>query len=451
LEPPQAGDLTVLAELIVLVGALFTTFLITSYEATFAVLSRSTLEKLQENGVPRAHLILRIYEPRHRLRLMSRSGDALGVTALCTSLFFLLRHLPLPPRSTEIYALLGAVVLTLLVFILASITRRIRFEVEGEESRIPAIALAFVPLYFLLLPFTNLLELLSSGTYADEDYRAEKEEELRSIVEAEGETGVLEEGEKEMLQGVFGFHDRIVREVMIPRVDIKAVDSSATLGDLFKLISETGHSRVPVYEETLDSIRGIVYAKDLLQILVGRPELDLTTPLASFIVQQEQTKTDADSPFLRAPFFIYETKEIDDLLRDFRSNRTRLAIVLDEYAGTAGLVTTEDLVEEIVGEIQDEFDEEEQLFYWKEQDAVLISDARVNIEDLNEMLEVDLPNDGFETLGGYIYDHLGHIPTPGEEFTNGNLEIKILKVDGQRISEVELTRRPSEQVEEKAQ
>lgn len=450
MEPPQVGDLIVFAELLVCIGAIFTLFLIASYEATFAVLSRSTLEKLQENGVARAHLMLRIYESRHRLRLLTRGGEAMCITALCTSLFFLFRHLPLP-QAVEVYALVGAILLTLLLFTLASMSRRIRFEVEGEESRVPAFALAFVPLYFLLLPFTNLLDLLSSGTSTEEDYRAEKEEELRSIVEEESETGVLEESEKEMIQGVFGFHDRIVREVMIPRVDIKAVESSATISDLLKIISATGHSRIPVYEETLDSIRGIVYAKDLLQLLVGQPDLDLSTPLADFVAQQEQIKSADDSPFLRPPFYVIQTREIDDLLRDFRSNRTRLAIVIDEYAGTAGLVTTEDLVEEIVGEIQDEFDEEEQLYYWKEKYEVLISDARVNIDELNEMMEIDLPNEGFETLGGYIYDHLGHIPTPGEEFANDNVEIKILKVDGQRISEVELKRCPSEQLEEEIQ
>ena len=426
-----------------------TLFLVASYEATFSVLSRSTLERLQENGISRARLMVRIYEPRHRLRLMARSGEALGVIGLLISFFSLCRALLPLNAYVEYYAVLIAALMTLLLFTFASITRRIRFEVEGEENRVPLISLALIPLYYSLLPFTNLLDRLSSGTYTEEDYKAEKEEELRSIVEAESETGgVLEEGEKEMIQGVFGFHDRVVREVMIPRVDIKAVEISSTVGDLLQVISETGHSRVPLYEETLDRILGIVYAKDLLQILVHHRDLDLTIPLTDFIARQKQTQIAGARPLMRDAFNIYETKEIDDLLRDFRANRTRLAIVIDEYAGTAGLVTTEDLVEEIVGEIQDEFDDKEELYYWKEEDGSLVADARINIYDLNEMLETDLPSDGFETLGGYIYDHLGQIPTNGQEFRSDNLEFKILEVDGQRISQVEVKRLPTEKIKE---
>ena len=122
-----------------------------------------------------------------------------------------------------------------------------------------------------------------------------------------------------------------------------------------------------------------------------------------------------------------------------------MAIVIDEYGGTAGLLTTEDLVEEIVGEIQDEYDEEEELFYWKETEDTLVAFARMNIDDLNEMLETDLPSEGFETLGGFIYDHLGHIPSERQTFVTNNLEIEILKVDGQRISQVQIKRLPTDE------
>ncbi len=426
MEPPQVIALGIF------ILSVLELFLVASYEATFAVLSRSNLEKMQGNGTERAHLMVRIYESRHRLRLMARAGEALGVITLTLALFFFF-FFYFPGYSIFIAAL-GS----MCIFLLVSTPRRLRFEENGEEAHIPALALAFVPLHLLLLPLTNLMERFSSGNYTDEDFRADKEEELRSIVESESETGILEEGEKEMIQGVFGFHDSIVREVMIPRVDIVAVEQSATLGELLQSIREKGHSRVPLYEDTLDSIHGIIYTKDLLQILVSQENLDRSKPLSAFVQQQETGGTTPS--FVHEPYCVLETKKIDELLHDLRAARTRLAIVIDEYGGTAGLVTTEDLVEEIVGEIQDEYDDEEELFYWKEAEDILVADARLNIDDLNELLETDLPSEGFETLGGFIYHHLGHVPSENQSFQTGNLEISILKVEGQRISQVQIKR-----------
>ena len=440
MEPPQAVELSpvayaALVSAISLISLVWL-FLVASYETTFAILSKSVLEKMAEGGVSHARAMLRIYEPRLRLRLMTRIGEAIGVTVLALSLFVLAEILlslySLPRYVTAAGAILGALGL----FMIVATPRRIRFDEEGEEARIPVLALAYAPVHALLLPLTNLFELLSSFDYSDEDFRAEKEEELRSIVESEGESGVLEEGEREMIESVFGFHDRIVREVMIPRVDMVAIDQSASLQDLLDLIRDKGHSRLPIYRESLDHIQGLVYAKDLLHILVSRPEVDLTTPIDQLLTSQQE----GDLRFTHEPYYIPETKKIDVLLNDLRANKIRLAIVLDEYGGTAGLVTTEDLVEEIVGEIQDEYDEEEELHHWQVPGEVLIANARIDIDDLNELLSTDLPRSGFETLGGFIYDHLGSIPAEGLVFTVNHLELDILKVEGQRIAQVKLRR-----------
>jgi len=437
LEPPQAVELSPVAYAALISAiSLVWLFLVASYETTFAILSKSVLEKMAEGGVSHARAMLRIYEPRLRLRLMIRIGEAIGVTVLALSLFVLAETLlslyTLPRYVTAAGAILGALGL----FMIVATPRRIRFDEEGEEARIPVLALAYAPVHALLLPLTNLFELLSSFDYSDEDFRAEKEEELRSIVESEGESGVLEEGEREMIESVFGFHDRIVREVMIPRVDMVAIDQSASLQDLLDLIRDKGHSRLPIYRESLDHIQGLVYAKDLLHILVSRPEVDLATPIDQLLTSQQE----GNLRFTHEPYYIPETKKIDVLLNDLRANRIRLAIVLDEYGGTAGLVTTEDLVEEIVGEIQDEYDEEEELHHWQVPGEVLIANARIDIDDLNELLSTDLPRSGFETLGGFIYDHLGSIPAEGLVFTVNHLELDILKVEGQRIAQVKLRR-----------
>ncbi|NKB71006.1 MAG: CBS domain-containing protein [Candidatus Latescibacteria bacterium] len=440
MEPPQfiltAADLpAALLYLFILSLSLLLLWLLGSYEATYAVLSRSVLEKMQENNTPRAAIPLRLYAPRDRLALMRRLGDAIGVLLLSlTSYAF--AGLILQPAF---YALPLAVVLVLVCLALTSLARRLRLEENGDD-RIPALILAFVPLHLVLHPLASLIVRITGRDGSSEDFKAEKEEEIRSIVEAESETGVLEKGETEMIQGVFGFHDSIVREVMIPRVDIVAMDQADSLADLLQLLQEKGHSRVPIYDETLDQIRGIVYAKDLLNMLKAPQIPDLQTPLLQFVDQ-----VDAETPFLRQPTYVPETKKIDELLLEFRTAKTRLALVVDEYGGTAGLVTLEDLVEEIIGEIQDEYDDEEALFHWREPDDILIAEARIAIDDLNEVLESDFPSEGFETLGGLIYDHLGRIPDLHQSFTLDQCEFTILTIEGQRIGQVQIRRLPPEE------
>ena len=440
MEPPQFIQLT-----IGLLAAVFV-FLVSSYEATFAVLSRSALEKMNEAGIKHAALMLKIYEPRHRLRLLARIGEALGIVALTICFWSLVRIALQSFQFLQEYGVPLAVILTLGVFLLASSPRRLRFDEDSEETRIPSVALAFVPLHTLLVPLTNLLDRLAAGDSTPEDFRADKEEELRSIVESESETGVIEEGEKDMIQGVFGFHDRIAREVMVPRVDVTAFDESATLGELLALIEQSGHSRVPLYRDTLDNIRGIVFARDLLQILISDQRPDLESPVSTILSEDERGAIQAK--FVHEPYYVTETKKIDEILDDFRSEKKRLAIVVDEYGGTAGLLTTENLVEEIVGEIRDESDDEEELYRWEEGNEILVANARINIDDLNDTLETDLPNEGFETLAGFVFDHLGNIPTAGETFQVGALEMTVLDVDGQRITKVRIRRLPT--VEEHA-
>ncbi len=425
--------------LTVALAAVFELFLVASYEATFTIVSRSVLERLAEDGAPRAHWMVRVYEPRHRVRLMGRVGAAIGIAGLALALHQVLKTLlPAAPRS-GVYALTAAALGTLALFLLVSTPRRIRFQGETEETRVPAVALAFVPLHAILVPLTNLLDHLTSGDYTDEDLRAEKEEELRNIVDAESESGLLDEGEREMIQGVFGFHDRIVRQVMVPRVDVVGVEISDALGSLLERIRETGHSRLPLYEETLDRIQGIVYAKELLQLLLdGRP-IDLTAPVGAVLARGGDGAVD-HGRWVHAPYYVPETKKIDELLHDLRAHKTRMAIVVDEYGGTAGLVSAEDLVEEIVGEIHDEYDDEEEPYVWIEPGRVLQANARLTIDRLNELLDTDLPNEGFETLAGFIFDHLGRIPEEGESFAAGSLTIAVLKVEGQRIAQVRVTR-----------
>ena len=243
------------------------------------------------------------------------------------------------------------------------------------------------------------------------------EEEIKSMVDAGEEEGFIEADEKEMILSIFEFGDTLAREVMVPRIDITAIEVSTSITEALGIIIGAGHSRIPVYADTIDNIVGILYAKDLLPVLLsGDKDVRLET-------------------VLRRPYFIPETKKVDDLLPDLRQRKVHMAVVVDEYGGTAGLVTIEDLLEEIVGEIQDEYDSEEPIYEVISDEEYVLS-ARINLDDLAKLLSAEFPNEDSDTLGGLIYDHLGRVPSPGDVLDYDGLQITVLSVEGRRINKV---------------
>ncbi len=246
------------------------------------------------------------------------------------------------------------------------------------------------------------------------------EEELRAMLEASAQSGAIEEDEKEIIRNVISFGDTDVRQVMTPRIDVKAIDAGAGLPALLALIVESGHSRIPVYESSVDSVVGIVHAKDLLPALSrGERDLDLR-------------------PLMRTPLVVPENRRIDDLLDEFRRSSVQMAIIQDEYGGTAGLVTVEDLLEELVGEIQDEYDQENAQFQTLGPNIYRV-DARMAIDDLNDLLDLDLPHEDFDTIGGFVFGQFGRQPEAGESVAYENLELRVEKTDGRRVDEITLT------------
>ena len=248
------------------------------------------------------------------------------------------------------------------------------------------------------------------------------EEDLITLIEVGKDDGVIEEEEKKMIRNIFEFGDTLVKEVMIPRVDMACIPSDTKLNSILKLIKKVGHSRIPVYEETIDNIIGILYAKDLLGIYerwyISKEKFDL-------------------KQIIRKTYFVPENKKIDDLLNIFQKDKIQIAIAIDEYGGTAGLITMEDVVEEVVGEIIDEYDKEIKLFEITEGNTV-IADGNIDIEKINEILNIDIPENGFETLGGFIFDLLGKVPRRGEKIKYHNLQIVIEKVVKNRIRRVRI-------------
>jgi putative hemolysin len=244
---------------------------------------------------------------------------------------------------------------------------------------------------------------------------------IDTLAESAGmEEPVIEPDERAMIQGVIGLEDTEVREVMVPRVDIVAIDVRAPIDEVRRRTTEYGHSRLPVYSGTLDDIVGILYVKDLF---CAAPDVA------------------ADWPALvRRAFIIPETKKVDALLEEFKRTRTHIAIVVDEFGGTAGLVTLEDILEEIVGEIEDEHERRRRPQIERDDDDVLHADGVVPLAAIGEAFDLELPDERFETIGGLIYDRVGGIPRVGQSFHAHGLAITIEEMDGQRIRRVRISR-----------
>jgi len=241
------------------------------------------------------------------------------------------------------------------------------------------------------------------------------EREIQHLIDAGEQEGLISEDEGEMLQSILSFRDTTVREIMVPRTEVVAASSDTSIGALLETAIKEGHSRIPVYSESSDNIVGILHVKDLLAYW-GKEQVDL-------------------KGLLRTPHFVPETKKISQLLKELRDRKSHMAIVIDEYGGFSGLVTIEDILEEIVGEIRDEHDTEERRIT-PTSDGDLLVDARLDIEDLAEYLGVQIPEGNFESVGGFIINLLGRVPQPRETIEYAPLEMTVESADARKIHTV---------------
>jgi putative hemolysin len=249
------------------------------------------------------------------------------------------------------------------------------------------------------------------------------EEEIRSMAEVGHEEGSIDEGEKELIHSIFEFGDTITREVMVPRPDVIAVEDDKTLRDVQALVLAHGYSRIPVYHESLDDVKGVVFAKDVLKALhQGRQDM----PLADV---------------MREAHFVPESKKVADLLREMQQEKFHQALVYDEHGSVTGIVSLEDLLEELVGEIADEYDREEPEVL-ELGDGVYRVSGKASIDDVNELLGTELPDEEWDTVAGLLLDLLGRMPESGEETTFRGLSMKAEKVQGRRIATVMITKSP---------
>jgi len=340
--------------------------------------------------------------------------------------------------SQHIGLIVDVIVVTFVILIASEILPKVIAVRDAERyARLSSRFLSFFyylifPVSYFLARFTRFLQKRLGFT---EDKTFLSEEELKTLVEMGEEHGTLQKDEREMIHSIFEFGETTVKEIMVPRTDMVCVEASTTLTDLMKLVKTKLHSRIPVYKGRIDNVIGILYVKDLLPYLTKRrrERLDL-------------------EKLVRPAYFVPEQKKIDELLREFQKERIHMALVVDEYGGIAGLVTLEDIIEEIVGEIQDEYDKEAPL-YKKIDENTFIVDGRMPLEEINEELHLNLPTEeGFETISGFILSKLGALPKEKEKVEYDGYVFIVERVTRNRIIKVRIEKiQPDVRVEDEVQ
>ncbi len=319
--------------------------------------------------------------------------------------------------------LLAAVTVTLVYLVFGQALPRAF--AAAHPNRAGRVTLALASLFSVLArPFVAVGDALAGGfaRVLGVDANAASEDELRAAIEAPDD-GIIEPEEREMIDAVLELEDTPVREIMVPRVDIVAVPEDASAAEIVATVTRAGHSRVPVYRKTIDDVVGILYAKDLLPFVIGSTEI---LPLARLV---------------RPAHVVPESKRIDDLLAELRLNRVHIAVVVDEYGGTAGLVTIEDILETIVGDIQDEYDLEPVLLEVTGPGQVVV-DGSIPLDELEDALAIDLqdPEDEVATAAGWVHLHLERLPEVGDEFDADGVRAEVLSMEGHRLRRLRVTR-----------
>ncbi len=410
-------------------------------EIALVSIRRSRVEQLVDEKRPGARRVQAMLADPGRFLAVSQLGltfigflaSAFAAVSLSQGLGALLADAGMDAGTADVMALVVVtVLLALFTIVFAELVPKTLALAHPERfaltlsAPLDVLGRVVAPIVALLTGITRWVTgLLGADVSTEARITAD---ELRLIVERGGEQGILEAEEEQMINAVIELGGRRIHEVMVPRIAIAALPVSSSFDEAIDTIIEEGHSRVPVYESTVDEVVGILYAKDLLPYLKSdaavRPDV---------------------RAMLRTPVFVPESMSIDDLLHEFQRRKVHIAIVLDEYGGTAGLVTIEDLLEEIVGEIQDEYDEEEPLIEQLDPDRARV-DGRASVEDMLEIWDMRTQledDDEYDTVGGLVYHRIGGVPAPGDEIRVDGLRLTVETTDGRRVGKVLVVRERS--------
>ncbi|WP_270196372.1 HlyC/CorC family transporter [Faecalimonas umbilicata] len=414
-------DSSVVIQLIILAILILLSALFSSAETSLTTSNKLKIQSLADQGSKRARILLRISEDSGKMLSAILIGNNLvnnAATALTTSLIIQLFG------NSAVGIATG--VITLLILIFGEISPKTLATIHSEKM-----ALLYAPLiHFLMKIFTPVIFIvnkLSMGVLfllrvnPDQKVNTMTEHELRTIVDVSHEDGVIESEEKEMIYNVFDMGDAKAKDIMVPRVHVTFADINSTYDELIEIFREDKFTRLPIYEETTDNVVGTINMKDLL--------------LYNYNDKKEFHVRD----ILREAYFTYEYKSISELLVEMRQASINIAIVLDEYGETAGLITLEDLLEEIVGEIHDEYDENEEEFVRQINDREYIIEGSMNLDDLNDSLGLNLSSEDYDSLGGFIIEHLDRLPEQGDELTTDDgIRLVVEALQKNRVESVHL-------------
>ena len=409
-----------------LIALLVLSALFSSSETALTTVNRIRIRTLAGQGDKRAMTLLAVLQnPEKMLSVILIGNNVVNLYAssLATTVTLSLFGSKMVGVATG--------VLTLAVLVFGEVAPKTMASRNAEQIALRAagpvkcLMWLFTPLVFVV---NNLARLVMKLFGADRPGKRElmTAEELRTIVQVGHEEGVIENSERKMIDNVFDFGDRSARDIMIPRIDMTCIDVEAGYDELMEVVREEKYTRIPVYKESADTIVGILNIKDLLF--------------------RAQDKPFRIAELMRKPLFTYEQKKTSELMVEMRKNYTNLAIVLDEYGVTAGMVTMEDILEEIVGEIRDEYDRDEEKSIRRIAPNTYLIEGNVKIDDVNEVLQLHLASEDYESIGGYVLEQLEHFPKEGECVTKGGISFTVTRMEQTRIAEVKLSLAPEKSV-----
>jgi CBS domain containing-hemolysin-like protein len=411
-------------QLVALIVLVFLSAFFSSAETALTTVNRHRLRSLSEEGNKTAAKVLRLVEnPSKMLSAILIGNNIVNISASALATTF----------TTEVFGSkfigISTGVLTLVVLVFGEITPKTLATLYSEKLSMLYIHIIY-PLTVVLTPVIWLVNQLSNGIFfllrVDRNAANNQmtEGELRTIVDVSVEDGVLEKEEKSMINNVVDFGDSKAKDIMVPRADMVLISVDASFDEVFQAFNEEHYSRLPVYDESKDTVIGIVYMKDL------------------FFYQNDKEnakKTFSVRNIMREPFFVYEYQKTSSIMTELRKRFMSIAIVLDEYATAVGLITIEDLLEEIVGEIRDEYDMYELEMVTKHAENQYEIDASMKLSDLEDVIGFELESEDYDSLGGYVIEMLDHLPTEGETVKKDGVTFKVVSMDKNRVDRVLLT------------
>lgn len=415
-------------QILIVIGLLALSAFFSSSETAMMAVNKIRVRNLADAGLSSAQTLMKVLDNQPKmLSAILIGNNIVNISASSLATILVTR------AFGDMYVGVGTGILTLLVLIFGEITPKTSATLYSETM-----ALRFAkPIYMImqvLTPVIFIVDKLSQGVlrllHVDPNKKQDAitEDELRTIVEVSHEEGVIESDEKKMIYNVFDFGDSVAKDIMVPRIDMTFIDVDATFSEVIEVFREVKYTRYPVYEETTDNVIGIINIKDLL----------LTENQKKFCIRD----------YLREPLYTYEFKKTAELMVELRKTQNNIAIVLDEYGATAGLITLEDMLEEIVGEIRDEYDQDEEDEVREISPDEYLVNGSAKLDDLNDRLGLELESEDYDSIGGLVIGLLDHLPEEGEEVDYGNLHLKVEEMDKNRIGKIRLQIHHPEETED---